>query len=229
MAPIGLPPASAPPASRACLTRVLYSRYDSYRNKSNARGTEASCASSRPRTRGPHPGGDPPRHGRGVASLSIPRWHARPAVSVPTVYRHFGTKRAPHGGDLPVRAQRAGVNEPPSPRSIDELQGDVRVVRRAAWTRSTISRARPWPARPRPRRRRASMPARLECRARWCDSIRAQARESRSRPDRASLAVLPISSALRMWQRPSGRSVEEVADDIDWSIRAAGAQPGKER
>src|SRR5688500_3606873 len=63
---------------------------------------------------------------RGVASVSIPAVAREAGVSVPTVYRHFATKRDLLAAVFPHVMRRAGLDELVPPRSIDELGSGVR-------------------------------------------------------------------------------------------------------
>lgn len=157
---------------------------------------------------------------RGVASVSIPAVAREAGVSVPTVYRHFGTKQ-----DLLAEVYLHAVRRfaPPEfalPRTLDELRDGVRVMFQGLDTGDDIVRAAmasPAAA----EARRMGMPARLEVYRRLADAIA----PSFAQPDRARLArlltILISSSALRLWRDQLGSSVEEAADDIEWVIRAA--------
>src|SRR4026207_968260 len=64
---------------------------------------------------------------RGLATISIPAVAREAGVSVPTVYRHFGSKRELLAAIYPAPLRRAGVHDPPFPGSLDELRENVRV------------------------------------------------------------------------------------------------------
>jgi hypothetical protein len=70
------------------------------------------------------------------------------------------------------------------------------------------------------------MPMRYERIARVADSIepKVSARD-RDRITRL-LVVLTASASLRMWRDHLGLSVDEVADDVDWIMRAVIAAAG---
>src|ERR687896_1323474 len=65
---------------------------------------------------------------RGIASVSIPAVASEAGVSVPTVYRHFGTKRDLLAAIFPHVVGRAALDELVPPRSIDELGHGVRAL-----------------------------------------------------------------------------------------------------
>ena len=63
---------------------------------------------------------------KGLAFVSVPQVAREAAVSVPTVYRHFATKRDLLGAVYPHSVRRAGLGELVIPRSMDELRGGLR-------------------------------------------------------------------------------------------------------
>lgn len=157
---------------------------------------------------------------RGVASVSIPAVAREAGVSVPTVYRHFGTKQDLLAAVYLHVVRRAAPGEFVPPRTLDELREGIRAIFEGLETADDLARAAmasPAAA----EARRAGMPARLEVYRRLADAIAPNIAE----PDRARIAriltILISSSALRLWRDHLGSSVEEAADDIDWAIRAA--------
>jgi len=157
---------------------------------------------------------------RGVASVSIPAVAREAGVSVPTVYRHFGTKQDLLAAVYLHVARRAAPREFVAPRTLDELREGVRAIFEGLESADDLARAAmasPAAA----EARRAGMPERLEVYRRLADAIAPKL----AQPDRARIArvltVLISGSALRLWRDHLGSSVEEAADDIDWVIRAA--------
>ncbi|MGZ8563591.1 MAG: TetR/AcrR family transcriptional regulator [Candidatus Limnocylindria bacterium] len=157
---------------------------------------------------------------RGVASVSIPAVAREAGVSVPTVYRHFGTKQDLLAAVYLHVARRAAPGEFVPPRTLDELREGVRAIFDGLESADDLARAAmasPAAA----EARRAGMPERLEVYRRLADAIA----PNLAQPDRARIArvltVLISGSALRLWRDHLGASVEEAADDIDWVIRAA--------
>jgi len=156
----------------------------------------------------------------GLSSLSIPAVAREAGVSVPTVYRHFGTKGALLSALYPYAARRTGLDAVPDPTSLEDLRGGIRAyferldalddLARAAYASPIADEVR-----------HATMRSRVERIQRVADSIRPKLpKVHRDRITRL-LVVLTASSALRMWRDNLGASVEDAADDIDWVVRAA--------
>ena len=55
----------------------------------------------------------------------MPAVARKAGVSVPTVYRHFGSKQNLVAALYPHALKRAGVQEQPFPQSLDELKAGV--------------------------------------------------------------------------------------------------------
>src|SRR3989337_1926667 len=64
----------------------------------------------------------------GVASVSVPAVAREAGVSVPTVYRHFRTKRELLAAVYPHAARRAGIDGIADPRSLDEVRPMIRAL-----------------------------------------------------------------------------------------------------
>ena len=137
----------------------------------------------------------------GIASLSIPAVAREAGVSVPTVYRHFATKRDLLAEVYPHVVREAGLDQLVAPRSMEELLDGLRTHFERTDSLGDL--------------------ARLAIFRRVADSI--VPRPSTADRDRIArlLVILTASSALRLWRDQLGSSVEEVADDVDWVIRAA--------
>jgi len=157
---------------------------------------------------------------RGIASASIPAVAREAGVSIPTVYRHFGTKQDLLAAVYLHVVRRAAPGEFAPPRTLDELRDGVRAIFEGLDSADDLARAAmasPASA----EARRMGMPARLEIYRRLADAIA----PNLAQPDRARIArvltILISSSALRLWRDHLGSSVEDAADDIDWVIRAA--------
>ncbi|MCA1570236.1 MAG: TetR/AcrR family transcriptional regulator; helix-turn-helix transcriptional regulator [Chloroflexi bacterium] len=157
---------------------------------------------------------------RGIASVSIPAVASEAGVSVPTVYRHFGTKRDLLAAIFPHVVGRAALDELVPPRSIDELRQGVRALFERLDAAGDLARAASVsPAADEVRR--VDMPARKDFSRRLADSVVPKlAPTDRDRIARL-LTILISASTLRVWRDHLGSSVEEAADDIDWVIRAA--------
>jgi len=155
----------------------------------------------------------------GLAYVSIPAVAREAGVSVPTIYRHFETKRDLLAAVYPHVVRRAGLEELPPPRSMGELRDGLRAHFERTDSLGDLARA----AMASPgsdETRRINMPDRLAMFRRLADSI--EPRPSEVDRDRIArlLVILTASSALRLWRDQLGSSVDEAADDADWAIRA---------
>ena len=156
---------------------------------------------------------------RGIASVSIPAVAREAGVSVPTVYRHFGTKRDLLAALYPHVVRRAGLPDLVIPRSIDELLDGLRAYFKRTDSLGDLARlAMASPASD--DTRRINMPDRLAIFRGLADSIVPKPSETdRDRIARV-LVILTASSALRLWRDQLGSSGDEAADDVDWVVRA---------
>lgn len=157
---------------------------------------------------------------RGIASVSIPAVAKEAGVSVPTIYRYFGTKRDLLAAIFPHVVGRAALDEIAPPRTIEDLGRGVRALFERLDAAGDLARAASVsPAAEEVRR--VDMPARKAFSRRLADSVVPRL-IPRDRDRLARLLTILISaSALRVWRDHLGSSVEEAADDIDWVIRAA--------
>jgi AcrR family transcriptional regulator len=156
----------------------------------------------------------------GLAFVSVPHVAREAGVSVPTVYRHFATKRDLLAAVYPHAVRRAGMDEVVIPRSMDELRGGLRAYFERTDSFGDLARAAM--ASPAAEElRRINMPDRVAIFRRLADSI--EPKPSKADRDRIArlLVILTASSALRLWRDQLGSSVEEAADDVDWVLRAA--------
>ena len=155
----------------------------------------------------------------GLAFMSVPQVAREAGVSVPTVYRHFATKRDLLAAVYPHEVRRAGLGELVIPRSMDELRGGLRAYFERTDSFGDLARAAM--ASPAAEEtRRINMPDRVALFRRIADSI--EPRPSEADRDRIArlLVILTASSALRLWRDQLGSSVDEAADDVDWVLRA---------
>jgi AcrR family transcriptional regulator len=158
----------------------------------------------------------------GLAGVSVPAVAREAGVSVPTVYRHFATKRDLLAAVYPHLMGRVGLDVPVGPRSIDDLRDGVRAIfERVDRVASSDDLARAAMVSPASEEaRRISMPDRLERSRRVADSIEPKlAPVDRDRIARL-LVVLTTSSSLRVWRNHLGSSVDEAADDVEWVVRS---------
>jgi AcrR family transcriptional regulator len=157
---------------------------------------------------------------RGIASVSMPEVAREAGVSVPTVYRHFGSKEDLLAAVYPHVARRVGLDKVPDPVTLDDLRDGLRTVFEKVDSFSDLELA----AVASPASdvtRHVTMPQRLKRLSRFADSV--QPRLAKGDRDRITrlLVVLTASSSLRMWRNHLGVSVEQAADDIDWVMRAS--------
>jgi AcrR family transcriptional regulator len=161
-----------------------------------------------------------PLMAHGLANLSIPAVAREAGVSVPTVYRHFATKQDLIEAIYPHVTRRAAINQPPPPRSISELRDGVRARLMHLNSLDDESRA-VMASGASDELRRATMPNRVAVFRALADSVEPKLADAdRDRLARL-LVVLSRSSSLRTWQDYLGLSVDEVAEEIDWLVKAA--------
>ncbi len=163
----------------------------------------------------------------GVASLSVPAVAREAGVSVPTVYRHFGTKAELVAELFPHAARRAGLDGLPDPSTVGDVRSFVRAVFERLDALDDVSRAA-FASPIADKVRHATMPSRIE-------RVRAIGRSvepplAKADLDRITriLVILISSSSLRTWRDHLGASPEQAADDIDWILRAAIAAATRE-
>jgi len=150
----------------------------------------------------------------GLASVSIPAVAREAGVSVPTIYRHFGTKRDLLAAVYPHLVRRAGLDEMVVPRSMNELRDGVRALFDRLDSVDDLARAAM--ASPAAEEARSiSMPDRVAFGRRLADTIVPKLAEGDRDRIARLLVILITSSALRVWRDHLGSSVDEAADDID--------------
>ena len=141
-------------------------------------------------------------------------------VSVPTVYRHFGTKAELLAELYPHVARRSGFDGLPDPSSLADVREAVRELFARLDAMDDLARA----AYREPARRSGQArddAAAIRAHPRLGDSI--EPTLTKADQDRITrlMVILTSSSALRIWRDHLGSSVEEAADDVDWIVRAA--------
>ena len=157
---------------------------------------------------------------RGLATLSIPDVAREAGVSVPTVYRHFGTKQDLLDAIYPYLERRAGQGALAVPTHIGELRAGVRRILDHLDAFDALARAAmASPAAEEGRHR--SMPRRLALVGAMVDTIDpplpAAARDRLVR----LIVILTSSQTLRTWQDHLGISPDEVAEEIEATVQAA--------
>lgn len=156
---------------------------------------------------------------RGITGASIPAVAREAGVSVPTVYRHFGTKRDLFAALYPHMVYHAASVHLLLPNSIDDFATGLRkhfdrLDSMGEMERTAIASPAGQEA------RRANMPSRIE---RTRDLARSIA-PGRSKADierlTRLLVILTGTAAFRTWREDLGSSVEEAVGDIEWAMRA---------
>lgn len=156
----------------------------------------------------------------GIATVSIPTVAREAGVSVPTIYRHFGTKRDLLGAVYAHVVSRNGLGEWVAPRSISEFRDAVHALFDRLDSADDLARAAM--ASPAAEEaRRLSVPRRVALGRQLADSIVPRLAEGDRDRIARLLVVVTTSSALRVWRGQLGSSVDEAVDDIDWVISAA--------
>jgi AcrR family transcriptional regulator len=155
----------------------------------------------------------------GATSLSVPAVARDAGVSVPTVYRHFGTKKALVNAIYPHLASRAGIGPlvaPDSPAAFKEM---VRSIYSRLETMGEVARvAMSSPAAE--EARREQMPARYAMSRRFAATVMPNAGPVELDRLARVLIVLANSASMRIWRDHLGSSVDEAAEDIDFILRA---------
>src|SRR5512140_1827787 len=154
----------------------------------------------------------------GLATLSIPAVAREARVSIPTIYRHFGTKQDLLAAVYPHLERRAGRGELVMPTSIDALRDGVRALLDHLDAFDDLARAAM--ASPAAGEARAlSMPRRMAMTRRMADAIEPPLTpEDRDRVARL-LVILTSSSSLRTWRDHLGLTADQAADDVEWVVR----------
>ena len=163
----------------------------------------------------------------GLADVTVPAVAREAGVSVPTVYRHFRTKRDLLAALQPHLQRRAGIDPNALPNSIDELRGSLVAVLSGMEGLDDVMRAAQ--ASPGAEEvRRVHAPNRFKLARKVVDGVAPELSDADADRIARILVVLTASPALRMWRDHFGASVEEIADDIDRTVRAAIAAAAKE-
>jgi AcrR family transcriptional regulator len=155
---------------------------------------------------------------RGLATTSIPAVAREAGVSIPTVYRHFGTKEDLFAALYPHVVYRAAGYRLPLPASLDEFGAGMRKqfaslegmgdVERAAMASPAGEEAR-----------RTQMPSRVARTRELADAIvPPDSPIDRARLTRL-LVILTGSAAFRTWRDHLGCTPDEAADDVAWAVR----------
>ena len=157
---------------------------------------------------------------RGIATLSVPDVAREAGVSVPTVYRHFGTKQDLLDAIYPYLERRAGRGVLAVPTHIGELRAGVRRILDHLDAFDDLARAAmASPAAEEGRHR--SMPRRLALVGAMVDTIEPPLPPAERDRLVRLIVILTSSQSLRTWQDHLGISPDEVADEIEAIVQAA--------
>jgi AcrR family transcriptional regulator len=163
----------------------------------------------------------------GLARLSVPAVAREAGVSVPTVYRHFGTKAELLAEMYPHAARRAGLDGVPDPSTVRDVRSAVIAVFERLDALDDVSRAA-FASPIADEVRHATMPSRFRRIRALGESIEPPLTKADLDRITRILVILISQSSLRTWRDHLGASAEEVADDIDWILRAAIAAATRE-
>ena len=156
----------------------------------------------------------------GIAGISIPAIAEEAGVSIPTVYRIFGTKRGLIEAIYPYATRKANPAELRVPSNFEDFRQGLRILFDRVDSMDELARAA-IVSRGAEEVRHASMPARLAFTSQLVDAL-APGLQGRDRERVMRLVVvLGTSASLRMWRDHLGVPVEEAIDDIEWILRAA--------
>ena len=163
----------------------------------------------------------------GLARLSVPAVAREAGVSVPTVYRHFGTKAELLAEMYPHAARRAGLDGVPDPSTVRDVRSAVIAVFERLDALDDVSRAA-FASPIADEVRHATMPSRFKRIRALGESIEPPLTNADLDRITRILVILISQSSLRTWRDHLGASAEQVADDIDWILRAAIAAANRE-
>ena len=156
----------------------------------------------------------------GFASVSIPNVAREAGVSVPTVYRHFKTKQDLLDALYPYLIRRSGHTTPPPPKTVAEIRQGVIDYLGHLDSLDDFSRAvLASPASDEARAR--SMARRFDLFRPIVESIEAPISKADRERILRLIVVLTSSPTLRLLHDHLGASSEDVAQDVDWFVRAA--------
>lgn len=157
---------------------------------------------------------------RGIATLSIPAVAREAGVSVPTVYRHFGTKHELLAAVHPHLGRRTGISQLPTPHTVEEFHALVRrlVEGQRSFANLELAAALSPVGQ---EARKVVMPERLAMIRRFVKEVAPKARPTDQERIARAMLVLTQSGALRVWHNYLALGSDVAADDIDWMLRAA--------
>lgn len=156
----------------------------------------------------------------GLASLSVPAVAREAGVSVPTVYRHFGTKADLLAEMYPHAARLAGLDGVPDPSTVSDVKTAVRAMIERLDALDDVSRAA-FASPIADEVRHVTMPSRVTRLRRLGESIEPPLASADLDRITRLLVVLTSQSSLRTWRDHLGVTADQAAEDVDWILRAA--------
>lgn len=154
----------------------------------------------------------------GIATVTIPAVAREAEVSIPTVYRNFGTKRALLESVYPHAIRRAGLRDVTLPTSLEDLRAGYRSmfdrvesfgdVARAAMASPAVEEIR-----------HLNVPERIRLTRRFADKVAPNLPDRDRERIARLLVILATSASVRMWRDHMGLSIDEAADDVEWIVR----------
>lgn len=156
----------------------------------------------------------------GIASLSIPAVADEAGVSIPTVYRHFGTKAELLAALYPHAVGRAAFEATTkAPESLPEFRAVIQRVFAGLDSMDDIARAAM--ASPAAEEaRRLSMPGRVSLVERFVARVAPTLGDADRERITRLLVVLTSSASMRVWRDYFESSADRAADDVEWTLAA---------
>jgi hypothetical protein len=128
---------------------------------------------------------------------------------------------------FPHAARRTGMDGIPDPSTVGDVRAAVRAIFERLDALDDVARAA-YVSPIADEVRHATMPARFERIRALGKSIQPPLKDADLDRITRILVILLSSSSLRTWQDHLGASPDQVADDIDWVLRAAIAAASRE-
>jgi AcrR family transcriptional regulator len=168
--------------------------------------------------------------GKGVGGVSMPAVGREAGVSVPTIYRHFGSKQGLIGALAPYVATRAGLMPATIPENVREFGAMTRELFGNLATMDLTLRAAMASELGR-EARRAGMPARLATIRRTIDGLAPDAAEADRRRLSQLALILMATPTFHAYHDYLDLEPDAAAELVTWAIGTlvAGATPSGSR
>ena len=156
----------------------------------------------------------------GIANLSIPAVAREAGVSIPTIYRHFGTKAdlvaAVYPHIVGQAAYEATRTAPESVSAFRDLVGMSFARLEALDDAGRAAMATPAAEEV----RRASMPERVAMTRQFVATVAPTAGDADRERITRLLSVITNSAAMHVWRDYFGSTADRAAADVEWVLRA---------